>query len=276
MNQPRILFPTDFSPNATHAMQYAFYLATVLKAEVHILAVSIMPYIDVNMPADMVEKLINDNLQQTNNKIDNLKKTNENINIALHYAVKQGGVVDSVLAYEKENHIDYIVMGTIGSTNILDNIFGSNTSAVMQNAKCPVIAVPLKAVTDDINTVLYATDLNGDENSVISEVLRYAAAVKATVHVVHAKDEFNLDIEGIENKMNDLEVAFAGNPIHFRWVEGETTIKALENEIEVAKPDIVVVARQERGFFANLLHKSFSKHFVLHSDIPVMVVKKEG
>lgn len=57
-------------------------------------------------------------------------------------ARRDGAVVETILAFAEEIHADLIVMPTEGRDGPVDAVFGSTTERVIQEAPCPVLAVP--------------------------------------------------------------------------------------------------------------------------------------
>ena len=58
--------------------------------------------------------------------------------------LRDGNVVDQIIAVAKEARADLIVMGTRGHDSIGDLLRGSTTERVVRQAACPVLAVPIR------------------------------------------------------------------------------------------------------------------------------------
>ena len=56
--------------------------------------------------------------------------------------VKQGHVVEEILATERAWHPDLMVLATQGHRDFVDALRGSTTERVLRGARCPVLAVP--------------------------------------------------------------------------------------------------------------------------------------
>lgn len=61
-----------------------------------------------------------------------------------HIELRQGPVVETILAYAKEIGADLIAMPTQGRRGLLDALRGSTTERVLHAAPCPLYAVPAK------------------------------------------------------------------------------------------------------------------------------------
>ena len=60
----------------------------------------------------------------------------------VEHLVKQGDVLEHILSCSEEQHADLIVMATQGQSGFLDALRGSTTEQVLQQAKCPLLAIP--------------------------------------------------------------------------------------------------------------------------------------
>jgi nucleotide-binding universal stress UspA family protein len=61
-----------------------------------------------------------------------------------HIELRQGPVVETILAYAQEIGADLIAMPTQGRRGLLDALRGSTTERVLREAPCPVYAIPAK------------------------------------------------------------------------------------------------------------------------------------
>lgn len=59
-----------------------------------------------------------------------------------HIELRQGPVVDTILAYAREIDADLIAMPTRGHRGLLDALRGSTSERVLHEAPCPVLAAP--------------------------------------------------------------------------------------------------------------------------------------
>lgn len=146
----RILFATDFSPQASRARDYAVDLAVRLNAEFHLLHVIHQASLEVpefgmglafpgyleNIPEKKheLEALAKDKLQ------GELPLDWDSVHAA-HFSVRFGTPFQEILEYAGEISTDLIVIGTHGRTGMMHALLGSVAERVVQKAKCPVLTV---------------------------------------------------------------------------------------------------------------------------------------
>lgn len=140
----KILFPTDFSESSQHAKKYAFTLASALKAELHVLNVTLDP---IPLPGstgiyrlpqqELVPQLIHDAKLQLSAELPD-EVTRE---IKIVCSCKIGNPVRTIMDYAELHAIDLIVLGTHGRTGLSHVLIGSVAENVVRLAKCPVLTV---------------------------------------------------------------------------------------------------------------------------------------
>lgn len=140
----RILVPTDFSPSANQARDYAATLADKFDAELHLLHVVVEPYI---RPAQEDPRIRPQDIlpQFLHNAEAELKGAMSDVKLAsgrpLICTVKVGYPVDEILKYSNEKQIDLIVMGTQGHRGLSRLLLGSVAEKLVRISTCPVLTV---------------------------------------------------------------------------------------------------------------------------------------
>jgi nucleotide-binding universal stress UspA family protein len=139
----RILCPTDFSPQADHALDYAIALARSFGATlwlVHVLEPPAILYAADVMSASLVDEALK--LQRRNAESD-LRLAEERCVAAKVQVATQlecGLPRDVLVGLSKD--ADLIVMGTRGRTGLRHLVLGSVAERVVRMAHCPVTVVP--------------------------------------------------------------------------------------------------------------------------------------
>ena len=142
----RILFCTDFSPNANIAFTHAIEVAQRYPgAELHLLHVIpapdaqywksyvYMPTVDVDqMAKDAFDKRVSEEYESMLPK-----------DISLTKAFRIGKAYAEIIRYADEIQADLIVMGRQGRGALESLFFGTVAEKVVKKAKCPVLVIPL-------------------------------------------------------------------------------------------------------------------------------------
>lgn len=132
----RILLPTDASQESEESLEYAVSLARDNHAELDILHIEpkfvpmagYMPYV---VPGE--------------DEGETLARVQEKIpvphDVVSHYYMTNGGVVEEIIYFARQNPIDLIVIGTHGREGWQRLIRGSLAAEIIRHAPCPVLSV---------------------------------------------------------------------------------------------------------------------------------------
>src|SRR5258706_693973 len=141
MTPKNILVPTDFSPCAEHALDYACGLAAKLGATLHLVNAlgASLPELDTALTDAAIQSLISGQQLELQRIADPLRPL---VHIG-KVIVKSGDARDAIVDAARELDIDLIVMGTHGRRGISRLVVGSVAGDVLRRAPCPVLVVRL-------------------------------------------------------------------------------------------------------------------------------------
>lgn len=135
----RILYPTDFSEPAAHALPHAVELARRFEAQLTVLHIRTLFQDDPSQPeyqflnTGEYKEFLQEELKQVARSIDDIR-----LDARLEMnASAAAGIVDSA----GEEDIDLIVMGTRGRSGLAHFFLGSVAEKVVRHARCPVLTV---------------------------------------------------------------------------------------------------------------------------------------
>lgn len=207
MRIKKILFPTDYSPCAEHALDHAVHMAHAFNAELHILHVKAearyYPHsftLDMRtLPEDVEEQL---HLPVSESVSDHIRiPKSEHIPI-VDIEMENEDVPAAIIAYAEESKIDVIVMGTHGWKGWDRLILGSVAEKVVQLAPCAVFTVRdrvNKRPLEERHRILVPIDFSEYADVTLRYARELACAYHATVDVLHVIEEAALPVVyGIE------------------------------------------------------------------------------
>ena len=139
----RILFPTDFSEGAVHALPYALDLAKNCDAKLYVLHVIYdvatasglyVPHVSFDEMYRDLEKSAQKELEKFG--YEELKDLKD-----VEYTVLRGIPYEGILKFAEEKNISIIVIATHGRKGLDRFLFGSTAEKVVRYAPCPVLTV---------------------------------------------------------------------------------------------------------------------------------------
>jgi nucleotide-binding universal stress UspA family protein len=270
-----ILFPTDFSRNAVHALDFAMLLAKAIQARIVLLHAFYAVNAFDESYASLYSGDVIGKLEEAAH--ENMGKLTADINKRFAWAtlesrIEPGYAETKIPEVAESIKADFIVMGTTGANNAIDKMIGSTALKVVKHATCPVLVIPEKARLHEFKSVLYAAELGKSENQTVQKILDFASVFQADIRVIHIENAEKPNPETNE-LMKNLKKTFRNDNITFRNIVRKDLFSGLEKYIHNHKPDVLAISRKTRGFWESILHKSVTRHFALTTHIPLLVLQ---
>ncbi len=139
----RILFPTDFSEGALHALPYAVDLAKTSSARLYLLHViyDVATASGLYVPHVSFDDIYKDLGKSAQKELEKFGYEERKDLKDVEYTVLRGIPYDEILKFAQEKNIDIIVIGTHGRKGLDRFLFGSTAEKVVRYAPCPVLTV---------------------------------------------------------------------------------------------------------------------------------------
>ena len=137
-----ILVPTDFSPCAERALDYACALAAKLGAKVHVINAigAVLPELSVALTDQMLSSIRHNNTAALEKLL-----AGRRAQVAFgEVNVVDDDARDAILKAANAVHADLIVIGTHGRRGLSRMLLGSVAEDVLRRAPCPVLTVRLE------------------------------------------------------------------------------------------------------------------------------------
>jgi nucleotide-binding universal stress UspA family protein len=277
-----ILFPTDFSDNAQNAFRYCLWLADQWGARIRLLHVVYPSYDALDLPvaaAKATEEKVEAARIVLQSFVD-LGLTQVQTAYTFQHTpdiqadVEVGSPVGVIAQVARRDEADLIVMGTRSSHNLLEHIFGSVTTGVMEKAPCHVWVVPEEATFGMVDIVAYGADLTTADPYHIWKIGQVLECFGAVLHCVHARVGVE---EEHEINLNELEEFFEQHAptlqIRFHRYPGKSVTEALDSFSEEYGVDLLVMYAPHHSVLDRLLRPGFTKQVALSSKVPLWVLK---
>ncbi len=280
----KILVPTDFSPTAQNAFQYALAMAEQLQAGLEVIHVVFPEYEAMDVPVlasrYTTEKVDAAQMAMASFVEHGLSQRKarypEASTAAIGRMVEVGNPMGTIARKARELECDLIAMGTKGSHNALERRFGSVTTGVLEAAPCPVLVVPEAAEYQPARVVAYASDLSKEDIFHILEAGHMLAPYQPVLHVVHIDPGSKTTVDKVE-QFAELE-AFLNEKqqdqeVHFHYVQGDTISEGLQSFANMYEVDLLVMYAPHHNLFNRLFQQSQTKKMAMDGKAPLLVLK---
>ena len=261
------IVPTDFSPEAENALQYACAAAKQFGAKV-ILFNSFSYSIHASnsrLSASGMQELEEHNTNILKNKTETLSTTYD-IDIEYEYGLMLG-VVEELDVLMTKYQAELVIMG-MAPRSLAQELFGNTTTAVIMKQKYPVLAVPLGATFSGLNKILFACeDINKIQKEIINRIRSIAVLPGSEVEVFHVR---NKEVTGSDPSSPVIREGLDGIVHYYKSVTSRTIIKEIEKEIKRFDADLLVMMPKKYGFWESMIHRSKTRIMASNNSVPLL------
>jgi nucleotide-binding universal stress UspA family protein len=273
-----IIACTDFSPNASNAVQYAAALADATNAKLllfHHFEYPV-PATDIPMayPAAFVDEMavgLSHRLEQT--KTD-LAKTYP---IEIECVVRSWDLsLDLEEVFQSEN-ADLVVMGMQGQGAVLNTLLGSISAVTMRRGNLPLLVVPRGVAFHPIRKILFPCDDHKMENTgTMKPLLNLALDFDAYIEVLTLFDLQKtpelVPKSGMSDAKNDLEALLTETRHGYSYENEDAVEKGILYEAARSQADMVAMIPHHHSFWSNLLNQSKTQRVAASIMLPLLVL----
>ncbi|RIJ42615.1 universal stress protein [Pontibacter oryzae] len=277
----KILCPTDFSATSGKAVEYAVYMAQHAGAHLTLIHVVHLPIVDTSETALVASELLGEQMRSAAEKLKSMVMlleqkhgANRDGGFTCDYLLKEALLTDITDHLTAQEGYDMVVMGTTGCDNTVEELLiGSNTEAVIEEVKCPVLSVPKTAPDPKMEHIIYASDYSPEDRNALKEVVELGSYFSAKIDVVHVvKDGREPDGEDAEHFWNELRELFPNVPLSVQEVLSKHRDEGLKQFYREAGGNILAIVRKEKGFLRSLFSQSLAERMTYQAEVPLLVL----
>ncbi len=284
----KILVPVDYSECSHLACRYAFQLASVIHAEVHLFHTFYSPAFDlVELTSSKRER------QRIKEQIYQAEKEKEEVqfkafyesvmdafsgdvsNFSIHHTLQPGIPTNEILDFCEDYLPDLIVMGTKGR-NKETAILGSVTEKIIHRSEYPVLAIPEDYIfvgLDKVNSVLFVTSTDESDFESVRKLMMLTEPYKLKINYLHiCKDSESykevLKLEGIKKYFNEV---YGESNIDFFSADNKDILIQIDELLLEKQIKIIAISRKKRGLISKLFKTSLTKRLFYHTTVPLLV-----
>ncbi len=270
-----IIVPTDFSPTATNAMNFAADMAVNINASLMLLHVYQVPVSMSDVPVVLVST---DELKKSAEKnLHELKKAVTHITsgkIRVYTEAVLGDVSDELEEVCEEIEPFAVIMGTRGASGVERVLFGSTTLTAIRHLKWPVIVVPPgKEYGTGIKKIGFACDFEKViENTPVQFIRNMVKEFGAELHVLNVDHEGKNFKPGTPEQSMMLHQLLADLNPNYHFIEHEDVEDGINDFVDKNNIDLLITIPKKHKLLDGLFKKSSTKQLVTQSHVPVMCV----
>ncbi|GAB3539590.1 hypothetical protein GCM10027443_36320 [Pontibacter brevis] len=262
-------------------MDYAVFMAQHAGAHLSLLHVLHLPIVDTSETALVASELLGEQKRDAAGKLDALcleiekqYGANGDGGFTCDYILKEALLTDMAAELTAPGGYNLIVMGTTGLDNTMEELLiGSNTEAVIEEVKCPVLSIPSVAPAPSFEKIVYASDYSEEDRNALKQVVQLGSYFGSHIDVVHVvKSPEDTHTEEAERFWEELQKLFPNVPLSFQEITNKHRDEGLKDYFRKAGGEILAVVRRKKGFLRELFTQSLAERLTYQAEVPLLVL----
>ena len=286
-----VLIPIDFTKEFRNLIDYGFYFANVLGAEVIFLNVYYNPLFspfshfyqkDVKTTnlndSDIVRRVYNNlvsDVENMTNIINRLIESGGLPDCPFRFELRDGVPEDEIIDYCKINKPTLVVMGTRGK-KILDEMYQvSITAEVMESCQSTVFGIPLDLKLDGFFSklkVAFMTNFEQKDLISIDRIISLFQKSELEFYFIHA---YNKNETWTEVLFDGITAYFESHypkvKTNYALVNAIEDIDLINDLLISERISVLALNTRKQSIISRIFNLSLSFRIIIHSDVPLMV-----
>jgi nucleotide-binding universal stress UspA family protein len=266
----KILVPTDFSENATNALEFAKKMAHKENSSITLFYAFYAVYDFAAQATEILGQIE----QEAKAALKKAAEKGRAEGLDFNYKITQGTVASAVTSFAYREDYDLVVMGTQGASGIKKALIGSNTGHVIKESKTAVLAVPEEAKLNKIKKIAIGLELRKEEEKYFNSLFKLTQELGLPYEFFHIQkeDDFEKAIEfkGLESHLKEK---YPDLKLDFKVLANKDTEKGLKDYLAENKDTMLVMFYKDKTFFEYLFNRSESLKMAYHTHVPLLIIK---
>lgn len=280
----KVLVPFDFSPTATHALNFAISLTDVYQdieiTVIHIVETPISTGMGtmgggLDSNTDLQDQVFYMELIEARKKqFQELEEKYSGSKFNFKTKLVLGNVFRSISDAIRDEESDLVIMGSRGTSGLEEILIGSNTEKVVRNAPCPVVTIKADTPIQKLKRIVFASDFRESDDEVAIRIKRMQAIFDAEFYfvVVNTPGNFETTRESIARIRRFVDKHGFQNikAEIYNSLSEESGILEFADDV---RADMIAMTTHGRTGLLHLITGSIAEDVVNHSKRPVWTYK---
>lgn len=270
-----ILVPTDFSDLSKIALDFAVKVSNKLDGNitlVHVISIHQSSRASMRLRLESLEEeLISCAKEDMQGLIASVSGDIES-STKIQTKIVQGSSFNIAIKNEaKKLRSGLVVMGTRGANGLRKLVLGSNTTAVIESSRIPVLVVPELATFKSFKKLVYATDLRHIEEEV-EALLPYMKIFECDLNIFHVVSSEKA-LAPAETKIKEAIAKVEYPKIKINIVVSKDVDAAVEKYVTENKTDLLTTFTHDHSFYDRLFDRSLTRKLAFQSKLPLLAFR---
>lgn len=264
METLKILVPTDFSGTFNAADAVVNLLQNKVNTQVTLLHV--IPASGNILDEEAAEKKVLAQIEEAKQKFKALQ-----LNWKFDYILKKGSITSTINEMAEELGVDVIIMGTKGSSGLMEHLVGSEAQHVARGAAVPIITVNQYSTPTKLQQVLLLLDFEKPSTHHQLQFIKKIVDKDACINLLHIlKPNEIAYTEDIEHNMREFAAINNLENYNVFLHSDDQVDEGVYNFNKDHEMDLVCIGTHGRKGFNHLLFGSIAERIINHCAKPVL------
>lgn len=273
----KILVPIDFSEHSLAGLEQSYNLAKFSKSEIVLLHVIVE---SKSLWGIFSSQEQDDYIQRIGKKLDEyVALIAGRTGLTVSKLIVRGKLIETILSEAERIKAKMIVVGTTGSTNMMQKIIGSNALKLINEAKCPVVTLKNEHPRKKCENIIVPLDLSKETGRKVNTAISLAnyfggkiyAVSAVTTNVEYDVEKLRKQLFQVKKYVNDHNVECETEFIKLSG-GNEKIADALLEYSESVDGDIMLIMTQQENEVVEFFIGSLAKEIIHKAKIPVMSI----
>lgn len=269
----RILVPTDFSKESEYALKVAASLAEKHKAEIYLLHILELPlHLATTAEGELPEAFFF--IKLARQKFDTFSKLPYLKDIKTHEIIESSNIHIGITNAIETKEIDFIVMGSSGSSGLEEIFIGSNTEKVVRTSPVPVLIIKEDLNELNVEDFVYACDFKEDAFDAYTRAVEFGNKLNATIHLllVNTPNKFLTTLEA-EEKIKSFTLKQKPTDYTINIYNDKSIEEGIINFSKSVNAGLIGLSTHGRKGIAHFFNGSITEDLANHAIKPVITFK---
>ncbi len=276
----KILVPVDFSEKSEQALKVAAKIAKKIDGEIYVLHLLDIPSSEVDVmdgnqiPKGPMAMMLFD---ATHAKFDEFLDKDYLDDIPVYEKVMTDSPVEGIADFAKLNNIDFIVMGSHGTSGFEEFFVGSNTEKVVRSSKIPVLVIKKPAEEFKIEKVVIAGKFKGQNIKEFKKIMQFLKVFDPEIYLLRINTISNFKST---KELDEIFESFLKKVPEYKCLkpviyDDYTVQEGIFNFAEKIDADLIALATRGRQGIMHFLSDSIAENVVNAAKRNILTIKVE-
>lgn len=163
---------------------------------------------------------------------------------------------------------DLILMLTEGAQNLFEDIFGTNTSSIIEKIKVPMLVIRFNRIQHSLKKAVVGLPTEEDNLYSVKKYFDFSDYLNLKSDFIKIDENFELIEDSYLAKLKEL---YPDRAIHINQRESENVADGIEKYAVDSNADLIVLFSTNKYFLEKIFDPSITQSLIKHCKVPLLI-----